>query len=251
MTRPAHAHDPQPWYDSAFQRDYLQVYSHRNQAAARAEAQFILDSTPVASRTHILDIACGAGRHLIWLCQSARLAVGVDRSAELLAEAVRSLPKDVMLVRADMRALPFQAQFTCVTLLFTSLGYFPTDRENLATISQAADVLRPGGVFWLDYLNEPYVRRTLQPFTRNTAGALVIKQRRRITDDDRVEKEIKIVGQEDQRCHTESVKLYSRPQVEQMFTQAGLAVTAVWGDFQGAEHSADSPRLIIMGRKNG
>ena len=252
MTRPARTDNPQtPWYDSAFQRDYLHVYAHRNQAAARAEVQFILDNTPAPSRTRILDIACGAGRHLIWLCKSAQLAVGVDRSAELLAEAARSLPDDVLLVRADMRALPFQDQFTCATLLFTSLGYFPTDRENLATIVQAAHALQRGGVFWLDYLNESQVRSTLQPFSKSTAGSLVIEQRRRITPDDRVEKEVEITGQDGQRRHTESVKLYSRHQIEQMFAQASLEITAIWGDFQGAEHSPDSPRLIIMGHKNG
>ena len=252
MSRPTKIHPARkPWYDSAFRRDYLELYSHRNQAAARAEVEFIMANTPTDSQERILDIACGAGRHLVWLSSRARLAVGLDRSADLLAEAAARLPRTVLLVRADMRALPFTSEFTCVTLLFTSFGYFQTDSENLSVISQAAGVLKPGGVFWLDYLNESHVRRTLEPFSKRTTGDLVIEQRRRITEQGRVEKQVKITGENGQHCHSESVKLYSRLQVEQMFADSGLGVAGVWGDFQGREHFPDSPRLIISGYKNG
>ena len=244
----------EPWYDSAFQGDYLKVYAHRDETAARDEVDFIMSQTPPRARARILDIACGAGRHLLWLAKQAELALGLDRSSQLLAAAAARLaqvPNGALLVRADMRQLPFEREFTCVTLLFTSFGYFPTDQENLSVIAQAGRVLKSDGIFWLDYMNEPQVRRTLKPFTRHSCGEMVIEQRRRITEDGRVEKQINIVGKNEQRCLNESVKLYSRVQVEEMFAQCGLSVEGLWGDFQGNPHSSDSPRLIIMGRKNG
>ncbi len=246
--------EQRPWYDSAFERDYLQVYAHRNEAAARGEADFIIAKSGGQASGRILDIACGAGRHLVWLGPDAELAVGVDRSGDLLSEAQRQLARAgvaAMLVCADMRELPFEAEFTCVTLLFTSFGYFATDRENLSVIAQSAAVLKSGGVFWLDYMNETHVRRTLVPFSRQSKGNLVIEQRRTITDQGRVEKEIRITGENTQRCLNESVKLYSREQVEEMFARCGLSIEGLWGDFQGHEQNSDSPRLIIMGRKDG
>ena len=253
MSKVSEAGD-RPWYDLAFKREYLRVYAHRNEAAARAEADFIMAKSGPQASGRILDIACGAGRHLLWLAGRAELAVGLDRSEELLSEAGRRLDQAQVaaeLTCADMRELPFEAEFTCVTLLFTSFGYFATDQENLSVIAQAAGVLTSGGVFWLDYMNEAYVRRTLEPFSRQSDGELVIEQRRRITKEGRVEKEIRIVGENTERCLNESVRLYSREQVEEMFARSGLSIAGVWGDFQGQPQNSDSPRLIIMGRKDG
>ena len=243
-----------PWYETAFDRDYLRVYAHRNEAAARKEAEFILTQTPPQCRPRILDIACGAARHLFWLCSAAEFAVGVDLSADLLAEAATRLgplATQVKLICADMRFLPFESEFTCATLLFTSFGYFQADQENLSVIQQACQALQPDGVFWLDYINEPHLRKSLQPHSRHTDGRRLIEQHRRITDDGRVEKQIRIVTDDGERVIDESVKLYSRERIEQMFTQAGLTVKNVWGDFDGQPHTAHSPRLIIMGRKDG
>ena len=243
-----------PWYDSAFERDYLLLYAHRDETAAQGEADFIMANSGPAARGRILDIACGAGRHLIWLSQNAELAVGLDRSEELLGQAKSRLGEagaPAMLLCADMRELPFEAEFTCVTLLFTSFGYFATDRENLTVIRQGSKVLKAGGVFWLDYMNEPQVRRTLEPYSRQSDGKLLIEQRRRITEEGRVEKHIRIVSQSGQRCWSESVKLYRPEQVEEMFAHCGLSIEGVWGDFEGHKQDSDSPRLIIMGRKDG
>ena len=243
-----------PWYETAFDRDYLRVYAHRNEAAARKEAEFILTHTPPESRRRILDIACGPVRHLVWFCSAAEFAVGVDRSADLLAEAAARLgplSTKVKLICADMRSLPFTSEFTCVTLLFTSFGYFQTDQENLSVIQQASNALLPDGVFWLDYINEPHLRNSLQPHSRHTDGRRIIEQNRRITDDGRVEKQIRILDDTGERTIDESVKLYPREQIEQMFTQSHLSVKKVWGDFDGQPHTAHSPRLIIMGAKNG
>ncbi len=212
-----------------------------------------MNQTPSKARSRILDIACGAGRHLLRFSSQAELAVGVDRSEALLSETARRLTQTnslALLVRADMRYLPFQNQFTCATLLFTSFGYFPTDQENLSVIRQASGALRGGGVFWMDYINEPQLRRTLEPYSRVTDGHWVIEQRRRITEEGRVEKQIRMVSESGQGCFSESVKLYSREQLEEMFGRCGLRVEGVWGDFEGHEQDSDSPRLIIMGCKD-
>ena len=37
--------------------------------------------------SHILDLACGAGRHMRWLAENGHICLGVDRSAEALEAA--------------------------------------------------------------------------------------------------------------------------------------------------------------------
>ena len=102
----------------------------------------------------------------------------------------------------------------------------------------------------MDYINEPQLRQTLEPYSRVTDGRRIIEQRRRISEEGRVEKQIRIIAGNEEYCLNESVKLYSRRQIEDMFARCGLSIEGVWGDFEGHKQDSDSPRLIIMGRKD-
>jgi hypothetical protein len=47
-----------------------------------------------------------------------------------------------------------------------------------------------------------------------------------------------------------SVRTYTPHELAVMVEQAGLEITGSWGDFQGGELGFDSPRLILLARKN-
>ncbi|MEJ2583118.1 MAG: hypothetical protein P8127_16040 [Acidobacteriota bacterium] len=47
----------------------------------------------------------------------------------------------------------------------------------------------------------------------------------------------------------ESVRAYSREEVEQALGSAGLEVDALYGSFAGDEFQSDSERLILIGRR--
>lgn len=94
-----------------------------------------------------LDVCSGTGaglRVLTSLCQ--RRPTGVDFSAGMLAQARRAHP-DAVLVRADVRALPFAGAFD-LAVSFGALGHFlPAERPALfAGVHRA---MRPGGLFVL------------------------------------------------------------------------------------------------------
>lgn len=102
-----------------------------------------------AARVRILEIACGTG---IQMALNARawdaarlLAVGVDRSAGMLAEARKKLPAGV-LARADGTRLPFaNATFDYLCCQFASHHVRPFAR----LVTEAGRVLAPGGRFVL------------------------------------------------------------------------------------------------------
>jgi SAM-dependent methyltransferase len=92
-----------------------------------------------------LDVCCGTGAGLGVLrpvC-SGRIT-GVDFSAGMLAEAQRAHP-DATLVRADVRDLPFTAEFD-LAVTFGALGHFLPD-ERRAVFAGVYRALRPGGLF--------------------------------------------------------------------------------------------------------
>jgi len=144
----ATAKEKAPWYVSAFNADYLARYKHRSDELAQAELPFVLSALKLAANTAVLDLCCGAGRHsraLISAMPSGRV-VGLDLSADLLHDAQtknRTKPRTFFL-RADMRRIPLAAHsVNAVVNLFTSFGYFKTDREHLNVLKEVARVLKP------------------------------------------------------------------------------------------------------------
>lgn len=91
-----------------------------------------------------LDVACGTGRHLEIL-RRTHPVVGVDISAEMLRVARRRLP-GVRLVRSDMRTFRLEETFDVVSCLYSAIGHLKTERDLLATFSNFARHLRPGGI---------------------------------------------------------------------------------------------------------
>jgi len=91
----------------------------------------------------VLDVATGTGavaREL--LHRHGCGVVGLDQSAEMLAEARRRLPVSVRLVEGDAERLPFpDASFDALTVTYL-LRYVD---DPAATLRELARVVRPGG----------------------------------------------------------------------------------------------------------
>jgi ubiquinone/menaquinone biosynthesis C-methylase UbiE len=105
-----------------------------------------LELAAIRPGDRLLDLGTGTGgvlRRLAGRADAPREAVGVDRSASMLA-AARDLPSAWRLVRADATALPFADEsFDVVTAVYLLHLLDPPARR--ALIADAARVLRPGG----------------------------------------------------------------------------------------------------------
>jgi SAM-dependent methyltransferase len=226
------------WYETAFRKEYLDLYYHRNDEAAKAEAEFATKALGLAAGSAILDVCCGAGRHARALTGLGHHVVGIDLSRDLLAAA-----ESVTRVRADMRALPFWGNFDAATSFFTSFGYFDDD-GNQATLDAVANSLRPGGAFLLDYLNAAAVKAHLVPESEEERNGTVFKIRRRI-EGGRVLKEVDTGAGR----YTESVRLYLHVDLVERLRDAGLNPVATYGGFDGRDYTTDSARCIMVARK--
>ena len=91
----------------------------------------------------VLDVATGTGAVATELVRTKRCAVvGLDQSAEMLAEARRRVPPGVRLVEGSAEKLPF-ADGSFDALTFTYLLRYVD--EPGATLRELARVVRPGG----------------------------------------------------------------------------------------------------------
>jgi SAM-dependent methyltransferase len=255
------------WYEVAFGPHYPLLYAHRDAAEAARAIALLARLAPLGAGP-VLDLACGAGRHLGPLAAVGAPVVGVDLSLPLLHEARRELtagPGRIALLRADMRAVPLRdGTVTAVVSLFTSFGYFGPLAAHAGVLAEVARLLAPGGHWFLDYLNCAAVRHELagvaRPARRRLIGGLEVAESRRL-EPDRVVKTIVLradasAGEKARAgvppeglAYTEEVALFALSELDELAAAVGLRRIAAAGDYDGGPLTDDSPRWIVAYRR--
>lgn len=246
-------HDPigADWFTDAFGALYPVVYAHRTVEAAEPEAAFAVAQLRLRPNDTVLDLCCGNGRHMIHLAPRVRRIVGVDYSVHLLRLARDRLGSAALLLRGDMRALPFRACFDAVANFFTSFGYFLDQEEDRAVARNIARVLKKRGRFFLDYLNPPQVAATLVARSeREQAGYHILEERWIDSARCRINKRTTVWQNGSVVSETgESVRLYSKAELLAILGGEGLEIDAIFGDYAGTPLDNAQPRMIIVGHK--
>ena len=104
---------------------------------------FLVSRVNVGGDDMVLDVATGTGAVAAALVRRTGCSVvGLDQSAEMLAEAARRVPNRVSLIHGDAEHLPF-ADDSFDGLTFTYLLRYVDDPG--ATLRELARVVRPGG----------------------------------------------------------------------------------------------------------
>ncbi len=241
------------WYKDWFGEDYLKVYPHRDEQEARLQIDFVEKFLSLRPAARILDLGCGSGRHAVELNQRGYRVTCLDLSPVLLSLAREKTGSEhccAQFVRADMRHIPFKSAFDAVLSFFTSFGYFKNDEQNLQTLISMQDALKSGGAFCIDYLNKEFVIKNLIPRDScSDNGFEIIQERRYDQPHERIEKKITIKENHHVREYRESVRLYTPQEMQNLLSRTELILEKMFGDFDGSRFSPDSPRLILVGRR--
>lgn len=249
-----------PWYETAFDRSYLRIYPHRDQAEAERYAANLIRWLGVRSGQRVLDVACGEGRYARALARRGLRVTGVDLSQDLLEEARargKLLPGAPLYFRRDIRKLPFSMQFEGALSMFTSFGYFETREDDLAIFRGIHRALLPGGRLVVDFLNEAQIRSSLVAEETRDLPTMRVATSRSIDEDapggPRVKKRVEGFDHATGLSVLdvqESVRLYTDEEVDALLTDAGLApVGEPSGDLDGSPHDALSPRYVRVAEK--
>jgi SAM-dependent methyltransferase len=231
------------WFEAWFDEDYALLYSHRDAEEARVAVGKALRVAPELAEGPVLDLACGAGRHLEILRRANPLAFGMDLSKPLLGMAPGGLRP--WLLRGDMRHLPVKAgALSGICLWFTPFGYF-SDAENRGLMLNLGSLLMQQGVLVMDYLNVDLVARTLVAEDSQERGGIRAQSRRSI-EGERLVKRMVLTHLDTglQREALESVRLYQPQELQEMAVRAGLRLRRVMGTYAGEAFTEESPRWI-------
>jgi ubiquinone/menaquinone biosynthesis C-methylase UbiE len=250
------------WYKESFDELYSEIYSHRDDEEAALAIELLGRCVRLAG-SNVLDVCCGQGRHLRALSRAGAKGYGLDLSAALLQEQRGSLrPYSSACVRGDMRRLPFRgATFDACVNMFTSLGYFGREKEELAVLEEMYRVLRPGGYCFVDHANVTWLRKHLRARTVRRAKKFTILEKRVFLEDGRtVEKSIDVFpgvprpralsGGSPLRSYRELVTFFTLEELRGLMARAGFETVGAFGNYEGSPFSERlSPRLMVLARK--
>jgi len=127
-------------------------------ARLKREIPLLLESLEKSEGNHVLDMACGTGRHSVELAAHGKRVVGFDSSQAMIGVA-KSLAQErevsVDFYVADMLdfSSSVEGPFDEVLCLGNSLALLPSIADLKRVVTSVHSVLRPGGTFIAQVLN--------------------------------------------------------------------------------------------------
>jgi len=241
-----HNYDPENWFASWFDSPYYHIlYKERNYR----EAQLFMDNLThylnLPEKAKVLDLACGKGRHAIYLSQLGFNVIGADLSENSIAEANKNQNKNLHFQVHDMRE-KFEDKFDAIFNLFTSFGYFENDEDNLTTLKAMKESLTDHGFAVIDFMNVTQVIANLVPEEIKTVDGIDFNIKRYLNDG-HIYKEIDFKDQGKHYHFTEKVRALTLSDFEEMMEEAGIYLLDIFGDYKLKKfHKTESERLIMI-----
>ncbi len=240
------------WYEDWFDSKYYHIlYGNRNAAEAEAFVDKLIDFLHPDKKARIHDLCCGKGRHSVYLSRKGFEVTGTDLSSESIQYAKQFENNSLSFFVNDMRRIIRVNYFDCVFNLFTSFGYFKSDKDNEDVLKAVYTSLKPGGVFVLDFLNSEKMRSTLVGKETKEAEGIVFHIAKRLEPGFFV-KEIRFSDGCKEFKFIERVRTFSKADFKTLFSITGFHILHLKGDYQ--LHDFDektSDRLIVIAEKRG
>ena len=242
------------WFETWFNTPYYHIlYKDRNFEEAENFITLLINDLKIPEHSKIIDLACGKGRHAVFLNRMGFEVLGLDLSEESISQN-KIFENDTLKFKVhDMREAIYPEISTqkvdAVCNLFTSFGYFESDVEDKKIFRSVADALVDNGFFILDFLNEQLVKNTLVSEALITKGNIDFHISKRI-EDQHVIKDINFKDQGEAFHFFEKVKLHTLEEIGSYAEEFGFERVKIYGDYHlGAFDRDTSPRCINVFRK--
>ncbi|MBU2915908.1 class I SAM-dependent methyltransferase [Reichenbachiella agariperforans] len=239
------------WFDEWFDTIYYHIlYKNRDYTEAGRFLDNLITYFDLSANAKILDLACGKGRHSIYLNEKGFDVTGVDLSEQNITFAKTKENNTLHFDIHDMRDIYRPETFDYVFNLFTSFGYFDSIDENLDVIRATVASLKPGGKLLIDFLNPYVVVNHLVEAEDKTIDNIHFKISREYTDDQYIVKNISVDDHGQHFDYMEKVKAIRRTDFLNYFDANGLKVLDLFGDYSLAPYEKEkSDRLIFVIQK--
>jgi len=241
---------PEEWFSTWFDSPYYHIlYSNRNYAEAEQFLQNLLQHLHPKPDARILDLACGKGRHAIYLNQQGYNVTGVDLSPQSIAFAKQFENEKLHFEVQDMRQVYKPNHFDFVLNLFTSFGYFASETENVVALKAISESVKPGGKLVIDFLNAEKVIAGLVPEETKTLEGITFHIKKHM-EGKRIVKTIAFEAEGKPYEFQEKVWALTAEDFREYFKMTNLRLHECFGSYNLEPYDAKtSDRLIFILKK--
>jgi SAM-dependent methyltransferase len=193
----------------------------------------------------ILDLACGKGRHSIYLNKLGYQVTGVDLSENSIAIANESSNETLQFKTHDMRE-PMNETYDAVFNLFTSFGYFDTYEDNIKTLKAIKNSINEYGFGVIDFFNADFIIENLVAEETKEIDGITFKIKR-FVENKKIIKEIRFEVKGESFFFNEKVSAFNLADFEAMMEEAGIYLLEIFGDYKLKKfYKTQSERLIMI-----
>jgi ubiquinone/menaquinone biosynthesis C-methylase UbiE len=265
------------WWRTYFDDAYFELHDPLfDEARSRREVAGMRELLGLREGARVLDAPCGWGRHARLLAQGGCVVFGADVSPGLLRRAQvtpagddavppgtphtdatpageddRPAPPPPAYVAADIRSLPYaDSSFDAVINVFTSLGLFLSDDEDLRALREARRVLHPGGRLLLESMHRDDVIRAYAERDRWTLpDGTEVRVRRRfdaVTGISHERLRWRRGDEEGRKAH--ALRLRTATELDSLLRAAGFRDIDYFGGWEGSPFGWRDESLLAVAR---
>lgn len=243
---PTNENQKEKWYASWFDTPYYHIlYKDRDYTEAQHFMDNLTQYLNLPDDAKILDLACGKGRHSIYLNSLGYNVTGADLSENSIATASKFANEKLHFKVHDMRET-CEEKYDAIFNLFTSFGYFESDDDNLTTLKAIHNSLNETGFACIDFMNVDYVIEHLVPEEVKSVDGIDFHIKRYLKDN-HIYKEIDFEADGEKHHYTEKVQALRLEDFEQMMEEARIYLLDIFGNYKLQKfYKNQSERLIMI-----
>ncbi|MDB4533350.1 class I SAM-dependent methyltransferase [Vicingaceae bacterium] len=234
------------WFDSKF---YHILYKNRDYSEAKKFIDNLLSHLNPKKDAVFCDVACGKGRHSIYINKMGYTIDGFDLSENSILSAKDNQSENLHFYVNDIR-IPLKVEtYDYAFNLFTSFGYFEDENDNQKSIDAIATSLKKNGLLVLDFMNCNKVIKNLTQTESKTMDGIQFNINKSVINN-YITKDISFNYNDTYYNFQEKVKLITKEAFKSYFDAANLKIEGIFGDYNLNPFDIDSSdRLILVARK--
>lgn len=235
------------WFNSPY---YHTLYKDRDDLEAKKFISNLINHLNPKDNDLFLDVACGKGRHSVYIASLGYSVDGFDLSENSIDEAKQNETNNLKFYINDIRNPLKKNHYSFAFNLFTSFGYFDSYQDNQKAINAIASSLNLGGTLVLDFMNCNKVINNLTNEETKTVDNIQFNIKRSYNNG-HIIKDIKFDDKDKTYHYQENVRAISLTEFKNYFNTANLNIESTFGDYSLNPFDIEtSNRLIIIAKKN-
>jgi SAM-dependent methyltransferase len=203
--------------------------------------------------SRVLDICCGVGRHSLELALRGNTVTGIDITGayiEAARETAASMSVDIEFLKQDARYFSRPASFDLCLNLFTSFGYFSTEKEDLLMLERCVENLVPGGCLVLETIGKEIAARDFTEREEFDRAGWHVTTEYKILGAWEFEENRWILERDNKRIDRSFIlRLYSAREMENALSKAGFKTVQIFGGLDGIPYDNRASTLVAVAKK--